>query len=83
MDYSKSFMYVLTNYDKTNIDQATYFYDVNFGGFSEPYDDYNVEVVSIGVASGLQLKYIIFLLRKIWLPMDIFLQVDYQIEKQF
>ena len=53
MDYSKSFMYVLTNYDKTNLDALTYFYDINFGGFSEPYDDYIVEVVSIAVSSGV------------------------------
>ena len=47
MDYSKSFMYVISSEERTNLDIAST-YDFSFGGFSEPFDDYFVEVISFG-----------------------------------
>jgi hypothetical protein len=53
MDYSKSFMYVISNFDKTQIGVTTTVYDINFGGFSEPYDNYSCEVISMAVVGGI------------------------------
>ena len=54
--YDEAFTYVICSDDRTNnlIDPVnlTNFYDVRFGGFSEQYNDYQVEVVSFGAASG-------------------------------
>ena len=52
MDYSKSFMYVISSEERTNIDVAST-YDFSFGGFSEPFDDYFVEVISFATIGGI------------------------------
>jgi hypothetical protein len=52
MDYSKSFMYVISSDERNNIDiDSTY--DFSFGGFSEPFDDYFVEVISFATVGGI------------------------------
>ena len=53
----ESFTYVICSDDRTNniINNGaglTYFYDVNFGGFSEPYENYRVDVISFGAVGG-------------------------------
>ena len=53
----EAFTFVICSDDRTNslgadVVYLTNFYDINFGGFSEPYDDYRVEVVSFGAANG-------------------------------
>ena len=52
----EAFTYVICSDDRTNIGAnfpaLTYFYDVNFGGFSEPYDNYRVDVISFGAVGG-------------------------------
>ena len=53
MDYSKSFMYVISSDERTNSDMVANYYDFNFGGFSEPYDDYFVEVISFACVGGI------------------------------
>jgi hypothetical protein len=53
MDESKSFMYVLTNFDKTNTDITSYYYDINFGGFSELSNNYRAEVGSFAAVGGI------------------------------
>ena len=54
--HDEAFTYVICSDDRTNIAPAypalTYFYDVNFGGFSEPYDEYRVDVISFGAVGG-------------------------------
>ena len=40
-------MYVISSDERTNLDIAST-YDFSFGGFSEPFDDYFVEVISFG-----------------------------------
>jgi hypothetical protein len=53
MDFSKSFTYVISSDERTNLDVVASFYDFNFGGFSEPYDDYYVEVISFATVGGI------------------------------
>ena len=53
MENSNKFMYVISSDDRTNTDAVYKYYDFNFGGFSEPYDNYLVEVISLAVSSGL------------------------------
>ena len=52
MDFSKSFMYVISSDERSNADTAST-YDFNFGGFSEPYDDYWCEVISFATVGGI------------------------------
>ena len=61
MDYSKSFMYVISSDEKTNTDAVTYYYDINFGGFTEPYDNYLVEVISFAASSGLPANQVFYM----------------------
>ena len=62
MDFSKSFTYVISSDERTNSDMVASFYDFNFGGFSEPYDDYYVEVISFATVGGITVanNYIFF-----------------------
>ena len=62
MDSSKSFMYVISSDERTNSDEIASFYDFNFGGFSEPYDDYYCEVISFAAVGGItvQSNYFLF-----------------------
>ena len=52
MDYSKSFIYVISSDERTNLDIAST-YDFSFGGFSEPFDDYFCEVISFASVGGI------------------------------
>jgi hypothetical protein len=52
MDFSKSFMYVISSDERSNADTAST-YDFSFGGFSEPYDDYWCEVISFATVGGI------------------------------
>ena len=62
MDFSKSFTYVISSDERTNSDMVAAYYDFNFGGFSEPYDDYFVEVISFATVGGITVanNYILF-----------------------
>ena len=43
-----SFNYVISSDDRTNnIGQLTNFYEIDFGGFNTPYDNFNIEVVQV------------------------------------
>ena len=53
MDFSKSFTYVISSDERTNSDAVASFYDFNFGGFSEPYDDYYVEIIGFATVGGI------------------------------
>ena len=53
----ESFTYMISSDERTNSLGAeavnlTNFYDIKFGGFSEPYDNYKVEVISFAAVSG-------------------------------
>ena len=52
-----SFTYIISSDDRTNkvlpVAGLGIFYDVNFGGFSEQYDDYMCEVVSFALTAGI------------------------------
>ena len=62
MDFSKSFTYVISSDERTNSDVVAASYDFNFGGFSEPYDDYSVEVISFACVGGITVanSYLLF-----------------------
>ena len=55
----KSFTYIICSDDRSNkilpVAGEGIFYDVNFGGFSEKYDDYMCEVISLSITAGLPL----------------------------
>ena len=46
-------MYVISSDERTNSDEIASFYNFNFGGFSEPRDDYYVEVISFATIGGI------------------------------
>ena len=53
----ESFTYMISSDERTNstgtdAGDLTNFYDIKFGGFSEPYDNYKVEVISFAAVSG-------------------------------
>ena len=53
----ESFTYMISSDERTNSIGAdagnlTNFYDIKFGSFSEPYDNYKVEVISFAAVSG-------------------------------
>ena len=51
-----SFTYIISNTDRTNALPAAglgIIYDIDFGGFSEQYDDYMCEVVSFALTAGI------------------------------
>ena len=55
--HDESFTYVICSDDRINsigvdVGSLTYFYDVKFGGFSEPYENYRVDVISFGAVGG-------------------------------
>ena len=62
MDSSKSFIYVISSDERTNSDVVANSYDFNFGGFSEPYDDYYCEVISFAAVGAItvQSNYFLF-----------------------
>ena len=54
--HDEAFTYVICSDDRTNnlidVVNLTNFYDVKFGGFSEQYNDYRVDVISFGAVGG-------------------------------
>ena len=48
----ESFTYMISSDERTNIDAVYNYYDIRFGGFSEPYDNYKVEVISFAAVNG-------------------------------
>ena len=52
----KSFTYIISSRDRTNTTLpakgATLHYDIDFGGFSEQYEDYMCEVISYALTGG-------------------------------
>ena len=53
----ESFTYMISSDERTNsvgteAGNLTNFYDIKFGGFSEPYDNYKVEVISFAAVNG-------------------------------
>ena len=52
MNSKNSFTYVISSDDRTNTGANPAYYDIDFGGFSEPFDNYIVDVVSFGAAQG-------------------------------
>ena len=55
----KSFTYIICSDDRSNkilpVAGEGIFYDIKFGGFSEQYDDYMCEVLSLSITAGLPL----------------------------
>ena len=62
MDSLKSFMYVISSDERTNVAANQNVYDIDFGGFSEPFDDYSVEVISFASVGGITVanNYLLF-----------------------
>jgi hypothetical protein len=50
--HDEAFTYVICSDDRTNNEAIYNYYDVKFGGFSEPYNDYKVEVISFCAFNG-------------------------------
>ena len=50
--HDEAFTYVICSDDRINNDAIYNYYDVKFGGFSEPYDDYKVDVISFAAVGG-------------------------------
>ena len=53
MNSKNSFTYVISGNDSTNTGANPAYYDIDFGGFLEPFDNYIVDVVSFGAGQGL------------------------------
>ena len=53
MNSKNSFTYIISSEDRTNTGANPAYYDIDFGGFSEHYDNYIVDVVSFGAGQGL------------------------------
>ena len=58
--HDESFTYMICSDERTNgqgidITFLTHFYDINFGGFSEPYEDYKVDVLHFSCSGGIPL----------------------------
>ena len=48
MSISNSFTYIISSNDRTNsIGTNTNTYDIDFGGFYEPYETYNIEILNV------------------------------------
>ena len=62
MDSLKSFMYVISSDERTNVAANQNVYDIDFGGFSEPFDDYFCEVISFATVGGITVanNYLLF-----------------------
>ena len=64
---NESFTYMISSDERTNnlgddaVNLAN-FYDIKFGGFSEPYDNYKVEVISFAAVNGFPTAASIFFL---------------------
>ena len=53
MNSKNSFTYVISGDDRTNTGAKPAYYDIDFGGFLEPFDNYIVNAVSFGAGQGL------------------------------
>lgn len=55
--HDESFTYSISSNERTNdpLDPIylTNFYDINFGGFNEPYEEYKVDVLSFACSGGI------------------------------
>ena len=56
--HDESFTYSISSNERTNsqgveIGNLTYFYDIKFGGFNEPYEEYKVDVLSFACSGGI------------------------------
>ena len=54
--HDESFTYMISSNERTNNDPnvaLTNFYDFNFGGFNEPYEEYQVQVLSFSCTGGI------------------------------
>ena len=55
--HDESFTYMICSNERTNVptepEYLTNFYDINFGGFNEPYEEYKVDVLSFACAGGI------------------------------
>ena len=69
--HDESFTYMICSNDRTNDptnpDNLTNFYDINFGGFNEPYEEYKVDVLSFSCAGGIPVAtgYYIFIVENL------------------
>ena len=68
--HDESFTYMISSDERTNdLDPfyLTNFYDLKFGGFSEPYEEYKVEVLSFACAGGIPVttSYFIFVVENL------------------
>jgi hypothetical protein len=68
--HDESFTYMLCSDERTNADDPVYltnFYDLPFGGFREPYEEYKVEVLSFVCGGGIPLAtgYYIFVVENL------------------
>ena len=71
--HDESFSYIISSNERTNEpatpQNLTNFYDINFGGFREPYEEYKVEVLSFACAGGipdaLVSKYFVFIVENL------------------
>ena len=55
--HDESFTYTISSNERTNDPLApenlTNFYNINFGGFNEPYEEYKVDVLSFACSGGI------------------------------
>ncbi len=68
--HDESFTYMLSSDERTNADDPihlTNFYDLPFGGFRKPYEEYKVEVLSFVCGGGIPLAtgYYIFVVENL------------------
>ena len=68
--HDESFTYMISSNERTNNDPLvalTNFYDFNFGGFTEPYEEYQVQVLSFSCTGGIPVAtgYFIFIVENL------------------
>ena len=68
--HDESFTYMISSNERTNNDPnvaLTNFYDFNFGGFNEPYEEYQVQVLSFSCTGGIPVAtgYFIFIVENL------------------
>ena len=70
--HDESFTYMISSDERTNgqgidITFLTYFYDINFGGFSEQFEEYKVDVLSFSCVGGIPVgaSYYLFLVENL------------------
>ena len=68
--HDESFTYMISSDERNNPKDPFYltnFYDLKFGGFSEPYEEYKVDVLSFACAGGIPVatSYFIFVVENL------------------